>query len=222
MKAIIFDFDGVICESAGIKTQAFRQLFSKWPEHCEAIVDYHIRNSGIDRFVKFKYFFEQLLKQPYTKEIKDQLAGEYSQLVVQGVKDAPFVAGAREFLEEFSDRYLFFIVSATPYAELMDIVKHKAIQGFFKKIYGFPDLKADAIRTILADHHLTKKEAVFIGDGESDWKAAGQADICFVLRRTAENQYLSGKVHNQINDLFELRGIIDADRQKARTKSWAG
>ncbi|GAF78578.1 unnamed protein product, partial [marine sediment metagenome] len=32
IKAIIFDFDGVIVESSDIKTEAFRELFQDYPQ----------------------------------------------------------------------------------------------------------------------------------------------------------------------------------------------
>ena len=57
IKAIIFDFDGVLIESAAIKTEAFREVFSKWQDKVDEIVTYHNKNMGISRFVKFKYFY---------------------------------------------------------------------------------------------------------------------------------------------------------------------
>ena len=60
IKAIIFDFDGVLVESAEIKTEAFRQLFSSFPDKVHEIVEYHKRNMGISRYVKFRYFYENI------------------------------------------------------------------------------------------------------------------------------------------------------------------
>ena len=51
IEAIIFDFDGVILESADIKTNAFRTLFEKEsPELINKIISYHFKNMGISRF----------------------------------------------------------------------------------------------------------------------------------------------------------------------------
>jgi beta-phosphoglucomutase-like phosphatase (HAD superfamily) len=49
LRAIVFDFDGVILESADIKTNAFRALFASYPEHVDQIVDFHLRNAGVSR-----------------------------------------------------------------------------------------------------------------------------------------------------------------------------
>ena len=69
IKAIIFDFDGVIVESVDIKTKAFARLF----EHegkvvVEKVVDYHLRNGGVSRFDKFRYFFNEILRRPLSDQ----------------------------------------------------------------------------------------------------------------------------------------------------------
>ena len=57
-KAIALDFDGVILESAVIKTQAFSGVFENYPEHLEAIINHHLNNVGVSRYEKFKYIYK--------------------------------------------------------------------------------------------------------------------------------------------------------------------
>ncbi|MBU0469563.1 MAG: hypothetical protein KJ736_10970 [Candidatus Omnitrophica bacterium] len=114
IKAIFFDFDGVIVESAHIKTDAFREIFSKWPEYCEEAVKYHIINAGISRFVKFRYLYEELLKQPYTEDIEKEMGEEFSRIVFEQVMKAPLVDGTVEFFEDKDNVCQSFVVSATP------------------------------------------------------------------------------------------------------------
>ncbi len=69
IKAIVFDFDGVILESAQIKTETFADVVKDYPkEQADAFVAYHITHMGISRHVKFQYFIEEILKQPYSAE----------------------------------------------------------------------------------------------------------------------------------------------------------
>lgn len=63
IKAIIFDFDGVIIESAEIKTDAFRTLFAGYPDMLPEIIAHHQKNSGISRYKKFRYIYEKILGQ---------------------------------------------------------------------------------------------------------------------------------------------------------------
>ena len=44
IKAVIFDFDGVILESADIKTESFKDMVSDYPmEIAEQFVEYHMQ-----------------------------------------------------------------------------------------------------------------------------------------------------------------------------------
>ena len=65
IKAILFDFDGVILESVDIKGLAFCKLFENFPEHVTKIVQYHHANGGISRFNKFRYIYKNILKKNF-------------------------------------------------------------------------------------------------------------------------------------------------------------
>ena len=70
-KAVIFDFDGVLVESVDVKTNAFKKLFEKEPEEVvEKIIEYHLKNGGISRFEKFRYYYRHFLKRPLSKKKK--------------------------------------------------------------------------------------------------------------------------------------------------------
>ncbi|MDD1661933.1 MAG: HAD family hydrolase, partial [Methanomicrobiales archaeon] len=62
--SLLLDFDGVILESVEVKTRAFRELFSFRPDHVGEIVAYHMRNTGVSRFDKFRHIYREILKEP--------------------------------------------------------------------------------------------------------------------------------------------------------------
>ncbi len=209
IKAVIFDFDGVILESAHIKTAAFRELFSKWPEDkARAGLVHHLNNTGINRFVKFRYFYENILREEYTPEIEKQMGDEFERLVFQQVLAAPLVSGAAEFLENHSDKYKFFIASGTPDQELKTIVLEKKLDKYFTEVNGAPATKDRIIESILGTNGYERADVVFVGDGESDMKAAQKTGISFILRRTGENQNIVPLAGNVINDLNELDNYL--------------
>ena len=99
IRAIVFDFDGVLAESVEVKTRAFARLFAnETPEAVERIVAYHRQNGGISRFEKFLTIYREILKRPLTEQMFQSLCEQFSQLVVEEVVAAPWVDGAREFL----------------------------------------------------------------------------------------------------------------------------
>ena len=81
--AIVFDFDGTLVQSNEIKTWAFGELYKENGEKIvQQIITYHKKHEGVSRFVKFRYWNENLLGQSYTEEIGENLSRTYSQLVL--------------------------------------------------------------------------------------------------------------------------------------------
>ena len=207
--AIIFDFDGVLVESAHIKTSAFRQLFSSWDDKVEEIVNYHLENMGISRYVKFKHFYENILNEEYSEALGKQLGAEFSNIVLDEIKKAPFVKGTEEFLRANYQKYLLFIASGTPQEELDEIVSSREMKKFFKEIHGTPSTKREIVEGILHEYNIKRDETVCIGDAESDMIAARETGIKFFLRSTSENESLSDYSNHKINDLTQLKDKIE-------------
>lgn len=190
IRAVIFDVDGVIIESAEIKTKAFEILFADYPDKLPEIISYHQKNGGISRYVKFRYFYEEILGQELSVEKEAELGERFSRIVLTQILEAPFVPGAIEFLSQNRNRYHFFVASGTPQDELQNILNHRQLTPFFLEVHGAPKDKADIIEDILRRYELKRQEVAFIGDAESDRAAAEKARIAFIARLTQENPEL--------------------------------
>ena len=209
IKAVAFDFDGVILESAGVKTQAFQKLFEKdFSERIEAILNYHRKNMGISRFVKFRYIYKKILNKPLSQEEEENLGHKFSSLVIQEVLEAPFVRGTLEFLEENHKRYSLFIVSGTPEKELRDIVKKRGVFHYFKEVHGSPKEKGDILRDILLRYHWQAGELAFVGDAESDLDASETTGVHFIARANGENHFREPFGRYCIKDMDELNHVL--------------
>ena len=83
IRGIAFDFDGVLVESVDVKTKAYARLFE---EHGEGVVsrvvDYHLTNGGISRFVKFRIIYSEILNKPLSEKKFQSLCDEFSHVVV--------------------------------------------------------------------------------------------------------------------------------------------
>lgn len=207
IKAVIFDFDGVLVESAHIKTEAFRKLFSEWPDKVDEIVSYHLRNMGISRHVKFRYFYENILKERYHDDIGEKLGIQFTGIVLDEIKRARSVDGVKSFLEQNRLKYLFFIASGTPQEELDDIVSFRGIGNYFQGIFGTPAAKVEIIENILKSYSLDTSQVVFVGDAESDRIAANNTGVYFIARMTDEGQSFAGEKW-KIKDMTELMPVI--------------
>lgn len=210
-KAIIFDFDGVIVDSVGIKADAFVELFKEYPVHIKAIREYHFANGGISRFEKFRHIYKNILRQRLTENEERQLSRAFSNLVVDRVINSPYMPGAEEALKYCSSRGKLFIVSGTPESEIRMIVRRRKLENFFCGVFGAPVGKSEHIRRIMRKHSLLSDDAVIIGDSLEDYKAAEECDIRFIgfVRPKSENVFASIHLEHLVQDMYGLMGIIE-------------
>ena len=181
-RAIILDFDGVVLESADIKTRAFRALFADHPDHVDAIVDLHVRLAGVSRYDKFRMIYDDILSLPLTADEMDELGERFSAIALEQVLACEFVPGAREFLVRRSGKHMLFVASGTPEEELRHIVAERGLADFFRGVYGTPSTKGQIVKRILAEHSLDESEAVFVGDAMTDLEGARAGGIAFIGR----------------------------------------
>ncbi|MEW5692826.1 MAG: HAD-IA family hydrolase [Candidatus Hydrogenedentota bacterium] len=185
---IVLDFDGVIIDSAKIKTDAFAELFNNNKE----LIEFHKKNTGISRFVKFRYYYENILKEPVSDEKLDELNKKFNKIVMDKIKDTGLISGIKEFLERYWLDKKLYICSGAPINEVMEIVKSKDIIKYFKGIYGQPGEKNDILNEIADIEKVKKDRILFIGDGLSDYEAAKKTGIDFIAF-----------IHNENKDYFE-------------------
>jgi len=177
---IVFDFDGVILESAGIKTRAFERLFAAWPEAVPAIRAYHLAHAGISRHVKIAHICAHLLGLPDDPAREAALAERFGDLVWDEVLAAPLVPGVEAVLAAPLAPYA--IASGTPHDELQRILAVRGLTGAFWAACGSPTPKPVILRDLLARRGWRAVDVVFVGDGESDRDAAADVGMPFVAR----------------------------------------
>lgn len=191
-EVLIYDFDGVICDSVKIKTNAFIELYKNYSLKIQnQVKEYHILNSGISRFEKFRYYQTVLLnKNSNEKEIKN-LARKFTLLVKKEVINAPYIDGVLEFLKLNSSKKQF-ICTGTPEAEIIEIVRKKKIFNLFKQIYGSPKSKTEIINNILKKTNVKKNKCIFFGDAITDYNAALGCKIPFIGIRNSHTTFPKG------------------------------
>ena len=145
IKAIIFDFDGVVLESLDVKTNAFKKLYESYGSGIsKKVVEHHIANGGVSRFDKIKIYHKLFLGEDIDDKILQTIAQKFSEMVVDEIIKVPFVDGAKKFIEDNNRRYLMFISSATPSDEINYICRQRKIANYFQGIFWFPRFKVKA------------------------------------------------------------------------------
>ena len=194
IKAIIFDFDGVIVESVNIKLDAFAYMYrAHGNDVVDKVVTHHLANGGMSRFDKFRLYHKEYLGQDLAGNELSQLADEFSHLVVDKVVAAPYVRGAFELLSKYHNIYDFYVSTGTPEAEIVRILEAKQLIGFFRGVYGSPEKKSEHASRILRNGHYRRNEVVFVGNSLSDRDAARENNIPFIVRLAEKNGQLESE-----------------------------
>ena len=211
IRAIGFDFDGVLVESVDIKTRAYARLFrDEGPEVVQRIIDYHLAHNGTSRFEKFHTIHRDILKRELNDERFRFLCNRFSKIVIDAVVAAPWVAGAREFLEHNRGRYQMFVVSGTPEFELQMIVERRGMTRFFSAVRGSPKDKVTLLAEVESDLSLIREETIYVGDAKTDWNAARTLGLTFLWRRSpGDTQYLEGFSGSPMIDLHQLEAHLN-------------
>lgn len=184
---IFWDFDGVIKDSVGVKTQAYMQLVQPFGDGVvKRVKEHHEVHGGMSRFDKFPLYLQWAGEEPNQSRVSE-FCDRFGQLVLQGVIDAPWVAGVEDYLRSNRYQQTFVLVSATPQDELEQILHMLDLMTCFAAVFGAPTYKKDAIRMTLAARGLDPHDCLMIGDARADIEAAEANQVPFLLRRHETN-----------------------------------
>ncbi len=180
-KALILDFDGVLVESNDIKTEAFRKVFSEYPQHHRRMIDYHHANMSLSRVEKFRFFIRKCLGRGDDPALLNSLLAAYSGEVRGRVASCPATPGSLNFLEEFSAHVPLYLASVTPVEDLEWVLEKRSLKKYFKEVFGDPPVpKKEAVGRVREREACRAAQLLLIGDSEGDWKTARETGIGFI------------------------------------------
>lgn len=182
-KALVFDCDGVVLDSNQLKTEAYYRVavgFGADHAQAQALVDYHVRLGGISRFIKFRYFLDEIMHQPVTDEAMAGLLERFAEEIHRGLLTCEMDPGLME-LRALTNNARWMLVSGGDQTELRTLFAERGIDGLFDAgIFGSPDNK-DVILAREAENGNLAKPAIFFGDSRYDHEASKRAGLDFVF-----------------------------------------
>lgn len=181
LKTIIFDFDGVILDSMSIRLNGFKEIFKEHgDEPFNRFIPYHLVNGGVSRFIKIRYFYEEILGESITEEKIKELADKFTQIMRSNLIDSKFlIAETVEFIKQNHQKYELYIASGAEQNELRFLCQTHNLTPYFKAIYGSPTPKDELLANILKESNSKPNECLMIGDSINDFKAANANGIPF-------------------------------------------
>ena len=193
IKTILWDFDGVILDSMPVREYGFRKIFEDFDiDLVEKLLDYHNQNGGLSRYVKIKYFYEELLGQDITEKTILELAEKFSAIMKKElIKTQYLITETVEFIKQNHQKYNFHIVSGSDEKELRYLCKELGIDKYFISIYGSPTPKNDLVKNVLSLYNYQNNETILIGDSMNDYEASKVNGIDFYGYNNVELQDVS-------------------------------
>jgi phosphoglycolate phosphatase len=205
--AILFDFDGVIVDSARLKIQAYAKIYAdEDPAKVAQAMRHQRLNGGITRRATIAHFERSLFGRSGDAASVERLAGRYAQIVFDPVVACPFVAGAQTLLNRAMGRVDMYLISGTPHEELVEIVRARNLGRFFKSMHGAPADKPEAFRRILEKGRYKPERVLAVGDSMIECEAAAGLGIPFlgIVAPDSERFFPEGIVTRP--------SLLDADR----------
>jgi phosphoglycolate phosphatase-like HAD superfamily hydrolase len=189
-KIVFWDFDGVIKDSVSVKTLGYEKLFSPFgKEVVERVTCHHKMNGGVSRFEKIPLYLSWA-GQPSNTDKVQEYCEQFSKLVQQAVINSPWVPGVYEYLSSHNVVQCFILITGTPQDEIEQILEALEIAQYFREVHGAPKNKANVVNEVLIRLDYSPKQALIIGDSNTDLEAAEENNVAFLLRQTPFNKEL--------------------------------
>ena len=172
--ALAFDFDGVIMDSEAQKVQAFKSIFSSYPDALEEINVYNMRHRGVPRAVNILYVCESILKLPNADMATHRFLEQYTTALRGHLRKVIPCMGIERFLAATS--LPKFVCSSAPQTEIIESLLQHNLSTYFENVFGFPAPKVTALLKLKECYETV----VFFGDAVADYEAAVAARVNFV------------------------------------------
>ena len=177
---VVFDFDGTLCDSVQVKTEAFQLLYldERGLEFADRVRTYHLANAGVPRYDKIRYVETEMIGSEPSNERVEQMAARFGKIVEEQVIAAPLFDGVVEFLQQAPMPLV--VASATPTEELRRIIIAKGINEYFAGAEGSPPNKGEIVTGYVDRFNVSPSRVLMVGDQPSDLSGAKAADTDFI------------------------------------------
>ncbi len=177
---VVFDCDGVILDSNGLKSEMMGRALDGEPhDKVEEFVAYHRATGGVSRYVKFDHFYTAILpvadKQPRVAAALER----YAALLQEGLRSCPELPGIRSVLDRLGSAGVpCYVNSGGDETEVRTVLTERGLGRYFAGIFGSPRTKTENLARI---EGIDVDGGLFIGDARSDLDAASVVGLDFVF-----------------------------------------
>jgi len=178
IKAIVFDYDGVIVNSFPGVYEVYKTICSQLGVPYPASIE--------DFKQKYGYNYKELLKNlGVTKDADLRRAQEiFAQEIVK--QDPPLYPSIATVLGELHQKYRLFLITANLREEALQKLKKYNLAKYFSHVGGVEETnntygKRSEIKQVLEQERLNPNEVIYIGDRNIDYDVAYDVGISSII-----------------------------------------
>lgn len=172
IKLVAFDLDGTIADTLPICIKAFKEAVEPYVHHSLSEKDV-VRTFGLDE----EGMVKQVVDKDWEKALQD-FYRDYEKLLAECPKP---INGITELIKWLKNKSVIVnLITGKGQTTCAATLKHLGMDKSFGKIEtGSPvkNRKAEAMKEMLSEYHLTPEEMVYVGDAPSDITACREAGV---------------------------------------------
>jgi len=174
IRAIAFDFDGVILDSVWMKVNLFFECYDEPISETQRadMLAHLVHHGGVGRVAKFAHYEQVIFGRVPDPAVVQGRAQRYSELLMERIDSCPELPGARAFLESRQGALSLHLISGTADDDLQRITRERDFARYFRSIVGSPTTKPDAFADVLRQGGWQPAEVLAIGDSFTEFDAA--------------------------------------------------
>ncbi len=196
-KVLLWDFDGVLLNSNDVRDKGFKEVLTGFPQQQVAqLLYFHQANGGLSRYVKFRYFFEEIRKESISESEVNAWAAKFSIIMKKLLPNRNLlIQDSLEFVKHNAQTISMHIVSGSDQEELRYLCDALGIAHYFKTIQGSPTSKTELVAQLLASNGYKQDECALIGDSHNDFEAASRNQLAFIAYNNKKLEGLGTYIH---------------------------
>ncbi|UAN00069.1 HAD hydrolase-like protein [Polaribacter litorisediminis] len=169
-------------DSNALRDRGFEEVLKTFPQtEVDDLMEFHRDNGGLSRYVKFRYFFEDIRGEAITDAEVNIWAQKFSEIMMKLlINHDLLIEETLKFIKTNAKNYNMHIVSGSDQNELRQICKALDIATYFDSIHGSPTSKNDLVANLLTIHGYDTNTCLLIGDSKNDYEAAQVNRIHFM------------------------------------------
>ena len=210
IKVLFLDYDGVIVDSMGPKAEAIADAFAPYSDDRATIADSFHRHAGSGREAQFDRIYRDLTGKALDASTRARIVDAFLARI-DAINDAVgLFPGVHEFIKDQAAKRLVAVVTGVPGDEAARQLARFGLASCIASVHGATreTPKHAHMERFLDARGLTRADALFAGDSQTDMQQAALAGIPFVGIGTPDF-FAAGAPLAVVPHLPDLAPLID-------------